>query len=101
MVLRPGLDAYWLAGDVVSRETDSGREDMLCLATRCTGGHNTPSLSYNDAREGRHWSSTPAWGGCRVLMAQLPGVAALGLDELRSVLVFTQRQWAGRTVCII
>lgn len=32
-----GLNAHWLAGEVVSRETDSGKAEMLCLAATTTG----------------------------------------------------------------
>lgn len=32
-----GLNANWLAGEVVSRETDSGSAEMLCLAATTHG----------------------------------------------------------------
>lgn len=37
VVLRPGLNAHWPAGEVVYRETDSGGAEMLCLAATMHG----------------------------------------------------------------
>lgn len=50
-----GLNAHWLAGEVVSRETDSGSVEMLCLAATMHGKDATeapppPEVAANVSR---------------------------------------------------